>query len=119
MQRSALETAPRAGRAGGSGIGSDRCNHPANELLPWYLNGSLDSAESGQVRVHLDHCLICAEELSELASVSAHLEARREVGPSPPSAPPMARARWSFRMGVAAMLVLSALMGGYWIYRRL
>jgi anti-sigma factor RsiW len=40
------------------------CNHVA-ELLPWYLNGTLDEREQGEVRVHLEGCTQCRQALEE------------------------------------------------------
>ncbi|HWN42973.1 MAG TPA: zf-HC2 domain-containing protein [Thermoanaerobaculia bacterium] len=35
------------------------------ELLPWYLNGTLDEGEQGEVRVHLEGCTKCRQALDE------------------------------------------------------
>jgi anti-sigma factor RsiW len=40
------------------------CDHVA-ELLPWYLNGTLDEGEQGEVRVHLEGCTKCRQALDE------------------------------------------------------
>lgn len=40
------------------------CDHVA-ELLPWYLNGTLDEGEQGEVRVHLEGCARCRQALEE------------------------------------------------------
>jgi anti-sigma factor RsiW len=40
------------------------CDHVA-ELLPWYLNGTLDEGEQGEVRVHLEGCTKCRQALEE------------------------------------------------------
>ncbi|HWM95010.1 MAG TPA: zf-HC2 domain-containing protein [Thermoanaerobaculia bacterium] len=40
------------------------CDHVA-ELLPWYLNGTLDEREQGEVRVHLEGCTNCRQALEE------------------------------------------------------
>ena len=36
------------------------------QLLPWYLNGSLDDSEAVNVRTHLGECLVCAREVRRL-----------------------------------------------------
>ena len=35
------------------------------ELLPWYLNGTLDEGTQGEVRVHLEGCTECRQALEE------------------------------------------------------
>jgi len=40
------------------------CDHVA-ELLPWYLNGTLDEGEQGEVRVHLEGCTNCRQALED------------------------------------------------------
>src|SRR5215207_5880271 len=40
------------------------CDHVA-ELLPWYLNGTLDEGEQGEVRVHLEGCTKCRQALED------------------------------------------------------
>ncbi|HEX6865330.1 MAG TPA: zf-HC2 domain-containing protein [Thermoanaerobaculia bacterium] len=35
------------------------------ELLPWYLNGTLDEGEQGEVRVHLEGCTQCRQALED------------------------------------------------------
>ncbi|MEA2563523.1 MAG: putative zinc-finger [Acidobacteriota bacterium] len=35
------------------------------ELLPWYLNGTLDEGEQGEVRVHLEGCAKCRQALED------------------------------------------------------
>lgn len=40
------------------------CDHVA-ELLPWYLNGTLEEGEQGEVRVHLEGCTQCRQALDE------------------------------------------------------
>jgi len=48
-----------------------RCHHPANGLLPFHLNGSLEEGEDAEVRAHLAGCPICAAEVETLAGVAA------------------------------------------------
>ena len=40
------------------------CDHVA-EILPWYLNGTLDEGEQGEVRVHLEGCTKCRQALED------------------------------------------------------
>lgn len=51
----------------------NRCER-FDELLPWYVNGSLD-VEAEVVREHLAGCERCREEAEWLATVGAHLRA--------------------------------------------
>jgi len=47
----------------------------AQELLPWFLNGTLDADESGQVEQHLHTCAACRSELQCLRELqSAYVE---------------------------------------------
>lgn len=45
-----------------------RFEHP-EELLPWYVNGSLDEAEHLQVEEHLGRCLVCRRQVEELETL--------------------------------------------------
>jgi anti-sigma factor RsiW len=45
------------------------------ELLPWYLNGSLDEVERENVRLHLGECLVCTRELRRLEQLDAAVAA--------------------------------------------
>lgn len=47
------------------------------ELMPWYANGTLSSAESGEVSAHLATCRACREELAE--TLRLRVEVEREV----------------------------------------
>lgn len=53
--------------------------HPAHariwELLPWYLNESLEDSESIEVRKHLGECLVCRRELDRLGRLAAAVSA--------------------------------------------
>ena len=42
----------------------------AQELLPWFVNGTLDAAEAAQVTAHLAHCSRCQ------ADAAAHADLR-------------------------------------------
>jgi len=51
--------------------------HDVGELIPWYLNGTLDAAQAQPVREHLASCPACRKEAAEaratLVVLSAHL----------------------------------------------
>jgi hypothetical protein len=54
----------------------------AQELLPWFVNSTLDADESAQVAAHLAHCSRCqrdAEEQARLRAVSLDAEPRHDV----------------------------------------
>ena len=44
------------------------------ELIPWYANGTLSSAESGEVSMHLATCVWCREELAGVLRLRAEVE---------------------------------------------
>jgi predicted anti-sigma-YlaC factor YlaD len=44
------------------------------ELIPWYANGTLSSAESGEVSVHMAACRACREELAGILRLRAEVE---------------------------------------------
>lgn len=44
------------------------------ELIPWYASGTLSSAESGEVSVHLAACGVCREELAGILRLRAEVE---------------------------------------------
>jgi hypothetical protein len=44
-------------------LGSDSAHRAVLELLPWYVNGTLEGAERAQVEAHVCACLPCRREL--------------------------------------------------------
>jgi len=93
-------------------VSEPRCDEPANGLLPWYLNGTLDADDEARVRTHLDVCAVCADELDVLSEVARGL-------PDLPARPTLGaiggfrglrRAPWI----IAASLAVPALLGIYW-----
>jgi anti-sigma factor RsiW len=58
--------------------------HPEVELLPWYVNGTLEEAERSLVARHLESCTACHRELEELVDVKSRLQSMyaRQFGPS-------------------------------------
>ena len=96
------------------------CKDPANELLPWYLNGSLEPEDAARVRDHLSACAICGQEIDVLSLVA------REVGehdlalldPSEPAVPPVREARDRARAWpVAAAVAVSLALAAWWVAR--
>jgi len=47
----------------------DLAHHQALEILPWYVNGRLEPAESHRVETHLSACEICQREADGLATM--------------------------------------------------
>lgn len=111
------------------------------ELLPWYVNGTLDSDERRAVEAHVERCGLCRSELAasqELASAVRqaadvppaaeerldHLLGRldRPASSASPAAPPPAVAargsarlpsavRWALALQAAAILALALGLG--------
>lgn len=50
----------------------------AYALLPWYVNGTLEEAESQLVSAHLSSCRICEEELADCAELQAAVRRTRQ-----------------------------------------
>lgn len=51
-----------------------RNDHP-NELLPWYVNGTLADGERLDVETHLQSCERCRQEVTWLRNLRAHIKA--------------------------------------------
>jgi hypothetical protein len=61
----------------------ERSHQRVWELLPWYVNGSLEQRERERVEAHLAACLRCQEEERTCRRTTAGLAAAGEVAPSP------------------------------------
>jgi hypothetical protein len=57
--------------------------HPQALLLPWYLSGTLSSAEVRQVTSHLASCLSCRGELAALTIDRRRVREAFNAGPAP------------------------------------
>jgi anti-sigma factor RsiW len=103
------------------GFSTDRDGHEAViELLPWYVTGQLDEAETARIEAHLEDCELCQAELrfeerleSEVARLPLEVEAGwarmrgRIEGDRSGSRGRALRARASWLgWGVAAVLML-------------
>jgi anti-sigma factor RsiW len=67
----------------------ERPHHPAQCLLPWYLNGTLDETDAALVEAHLADCGECRAELDgevALAAGVAGLSVDQTVGRLAPAA---------------------------------
>lgn len=99
------------------------CRSGLRDLLPWYVNGSLEGQEAGAVRQHLEGCSSCTAELDALGEIASLVRVhgvpiaprpRTAPWPAPvPNAPP--RRAWHLRLSsagaLAAALAVIALFG--------
>ncbi|HED04405.1 MAG TPA: hypothetical protein ENI60_06530 [Candidatus Fraserbacteria bacterium] len=51
------------------------------ELLPWYLNGTLEPDEREKTRAHLEYCAVCRRELAELEGLQQALVVAPDEAP--------------------------------------
>jgi anti-sigma factor RsiW len=61
----------------------DRVHREVWELLPWYVNGTLDGQESQRVARHLSTCSACQTELTRCHDLAAAVHAAEEVAWAP------------------------------------
>lgn len=52
------------------------CQHPTRELLPWYVNGTLDARARAAVEAHLHDCAVCRQQVAGLQALADALVAR-------------------------------------------
>lgn len=52
---------------------TDDRHRQTHELLPWFLNGTLDESETAQVKAHLAQCAECREELAFEQRIGAEM----------------------------------------------
>lgn len=57
--------------------------HPTVALLPWYVNGTLSTADHATVSAHLQECPSCRTELDELERVGKQIQQAVSLGPMP------------------------------------
>lgn len=96
------------------------CRHPANYLLPSYVNGSLEGEAATAVRDHLTQCDICSRECDDLqllAGMVGRHGPNPGAGASRSSWPPGLRTAALFLLpclGLGVLLALSGLWKGGW-----
>jgi hypothetical protein len=61
-------------------VNEPECVDPIRELLPFYLNGSLDSANAEAVSSHLAACAECARDLDDLSELAVAIETHGSAG---------------------------------------
>ena len=47
-------------------------------LLPWYVNGSLDEPERDRVRLHVQECHLCQQEVPLLRLIQTEIASERQ-----------------------------------------
>lgn len=63
---------------------SDRRRHQSiQELLPWWINGTLEESEAMRVKEHLEQCWECREEEARCRSLAALVSTAEELAPVP------------------------------------
>ncbi|HZE88654.1 MAG TPA: zf-HC2 domain-containing protein [Verrucomicrobiae bacterium] len=90
-----------------------RCDHEANAMIPWYVNGSLEGDEEAAVRRHLDGCEICTAETEVLFRIAREIGQQVDASFAPPSgrgAVAAPRVAWL----IAALLLVPAGLGIWW-----
>lgn len=88
------------------------CRDSAHELLPWFLNGSLEGEEEASVSAHVQGCQVCSRELRELADVTSAMTGQSLARAQQARRAPQGRLPYL----LAASLVLPAVLGLYWAY---
>jgi Putative zinc-finger len=52
-------------------------------LLPWYVNGSLDEPERERVRLHVQECHLCQQEVQLVSLIQTEVVGERQGEPEP------------------------------------
>src|SRR5262245_25876022 len=113
MQGSCLEAPQATGGAEMSGEARE-CRDACNELLPWYLNGTLENGERAGVGAHLQVCPICRRELEELSEIGSALSLYPEsAAPDlrPAQKPGKASIPAALAWTLAASVILISMLG--------
>ena len=102
----------------------DRCKELRSQLVA-YVDGELGSAESEEVAQHIEGCLDCKAEITELAILHRQLRAGKDVEPSRGfdaalrgklAAQTMRTFPALFPVAVAASLLIGVFIGGGMLY---
>ena len=92
--------------------------HP-EELLAWYVNGTLTDSEQKQVESHLQSCTVCQREVEFLRTIQKHVRSEEIEGPGELSrkrllqdikkekSSPGPRRWWEPWLAAAAVLIIS------------
>ncbi len=92
---------------------SESCSDPANALLPWYLNGTLEKEEEAAVARHVAACWVCAREIDELSPIAVAIDeagSRRRLRGDEKGKPAHVGRVWAW----AASVVLIVMAGAFW-----
>jgi hypothetical protein len=97
-------------------VNEPECVDPIRELLPFYLNGSLDAADGEVVSSHLATCAECARDLDDLSELAVAIETHGAAGGGAPrtSARSERASRPPWLLAAAAFLPVIALAA--WAY---
>jgi anti-sigma factor RsiW len=80
--------------------GHDSDHERAQELLAWWVNGTLDEGERREVEDHLEDCALCRRDEAHCRALAARVRAAEEVAPVPhPARPERLLARAARRSG--------------------
>jgi anti-sigma factor RsiW len=64
-------------------MSTDRLHREAWELLPWYVNGTLENPELDAVQAHLGECEACREEAARCRQLAVAVQAASPGGRAP------------------------------------
>ena len=62
---------------------SEADHHHVMELVPWYVNGTLQGRERDAVTAHLSGCLACREEVTQCQTLGAAVQSARDPAWAP------------------------------------
>lgn len=62
---------------------SEADHHHVMELVPWYVNGTLEGPDRDAVTAHLSDCLACREEVAQCQTLAAAVQSARDPAWAP------------------------------------